>query len=171
MASDTHKQYPAIRGLTWRRHQYYSFFTPMDWHRFEWVDGSEGEIYGPDADDPLTVFAVALKDLGTAVMPGDLEAVAEGFFEAVEQLPGVQITHRDQKVAGKLLELEAKYTFLDQGAPRRCWVRVFFHETRQITMTAQGATPEKYDYWLPMFFQAMMTARVHKHKPSLTTYS
>ncbi len=159
------KCYPAIKGLTWHRHQYYSFFTPMDWHRFAWSDGSEGEIYGPDPDDPLTVFAVALKDLGTAVTSEDLDLVAEGFFSAIEQLPEVEIEARAQKVAGKLLILEAKYAHREQNRIHKCWVRVFYDDTRQITMTAQGATPEKYDYWLPMFFQAMMTAKVHRHKP------
>jgi hypothetical protein len=170
MANKAQKHYPAITGLAWHRHQYYSFFTPIDWHRFAWPDDSPGEIYGPDQDDPLTVFAVALQDLGTPVVAGDLEIVAEGFFEAIEQLPEAHVEERGQKVAGKLLELEAKYTFLDQGQTRKCWVRVFYHETRQITMTAQGATPEKYDYWLPMFFQAMMTARVHKEKPSFDIF-
>ncbi|MBN2304425.1 MAG: hypothetical protein JXQ72_08120 [Anaerolineae bacterium] len=175
MASPTQKQYPAIKGLTWHRHQYYSFFTPMDWHRFAWPDGSEGDIYGPDAHDPLTVFAVSLKDLGIPVTADDLNSVAEGFFGAIEQLPEVQIDHRDQKVAGRLLILEAKYAFLDHdkdhGETRKCWRRVFYHETRQITMTAQGATVDKYDYWLPMFFQAMMTAGVHKEKPSFDIYN
>jgi hypothetical protein len=32
-------------------------------------------------------------------------------------------------------------------------------------MMAQGATPEKYDYWLPWFFEAMMTAKVHSTRP------
>jgi hypothetical protein len=66
-------KYPTIKGLTW--------------HTFEWPDGSQGEIYGPDPDDPLTIFAVALQDLGTCVTAGDLDVVAAGFFEAIEQLP------------------------------------------------------------------------------------
>jgi transcriptional regulator with XRE-family HTH domain len=101
----------------------------------------------------------------------DEELATQGFFEAIEQLPEANIEVRNQKVAGKQLELEAKYTYLDQDEIRKCWVRVFYHETRQIIMTAQGATPEEYDYWLPMFFQAMTTVRVHKHKPSFDIYN
>jgi len=166
MVDKSQKQYPSIKGLTWHRHQYYSFFTPIDWHRFVWPDQRVGEIYGPDINDPLTVFAVAVEDLGTRVTADDLDTLAEGFFETIEQLPDVDIELRDQKVAGHQLELETKYTFLDHSAPRKCWVRVFYHLTRQVTMTAQGATVEKYDYWFPMFFQAMMTARVHSRKPT-----
>ena len=167
MAGKTPKQHPAVSGLTWHRDQYYSFFTPMDWHRFTWADGRQGEIYGPDLNDPLTVFAVDVKDLGTAITADDLDILAEGFFATIEQLPEVNIESREQKVTGRVLELEAKYTFREEGETRRRWVRVFYHETRQIAMTAQGATPEKYDYWLPWFFEAMMTARVHNRKPRI----
>lgn len=165
--SKTEKQYPAIKGLTWHRSPHYSFFTPMNWHRFAWSDDRQGEIYGPDPDDPFTVFAVDFRDLGTLVTADDLDVLAEGFFEAVEKLPGAAIESRSQKTTGKLLQLEAHYTFEDRGSTRKCWVRVFYHMTRQITMTAQGATPEKYNYWLPMFFEAMMTANVHSAKPTL----
>lgn len=161
----TQKQYPFIKGLSWHRHPYYSFFAPLDWHRFSWPDDREGEIYGPDPNDPSTVFSVTLRSLDTLITAEDLDTLAEGFFEAIEQLPEVNITARKQKVTGKLLELEAQYTFREQGETRKRWMRVFYHETRQIAMMAQGATPQKYDYWLPLFFEAMMTARVHSQKP------
>lgn len=161
------QDYPATRGLSWHRTQYYSFFLPMDWHHFAWADGHEGEIYGPDENDPQTAFAVNIKDLGTFVTPDDLEIVTEGFFESIEQLPDCNIEMRDQFVSPSLIELEAKYTFREQDTVCKRWVRVFFHETRQIVMAAQGATPEKYDYWLPWFFEAMMTAKVHNRMPEI----
>lgn len=170
MASKTSKQYPAIKGLTWHRHQYYSFFTPNDWHRFAWSDDREGEIYGPDPDDPYTVFAVSLIPLDTAVKADELDILAEAFFGTIEQLPEACIEERKQQVAGKLRELEVKYTFSEQGETRKRWVRAFFHHTRQITMTAQGATLEKYDYWLPIFFQTMMTAAIHSRKPTVEIF-
>ena len=159
------KEYPATAGLRWHRDQYYSFFLPIEWHRFALPDDRQGEIHGPDVNDPLTVFAVEVNDLGTIVTPEDLEILAEGFFESIEQLPNSKIEFREQKVSGKLLELEAKYEFQEQDQIRKRWVRVFYHTTRQVVMTAQGATPGKFDYWLPWFFQAMMTAKVHSVKP------
>ncbi len=167
MAGKTHKQYPAIKGLTWHRDRYYSFFAPMDWHRFVWPDEQYGEIYGPDPDDPSTVFGVVLQDLGTAPTPDDLDVLAEGFFETIESLPEVTIESRSQEVIGGLLLLETKYTCREGGDIHKRWVRVYYHETRQITMLAQGSTPETYDYWLPMFFESMMTARVHNTKPDI----
>jgi len=167
MASATPKKHPAIKGLMWHRDQYYSFYIPLDWHRFAWSDDRQGVIFGPDPNDPATVFAVAVKDLGTSLTAADLNALAEGFFETIAQLPESQIEDRNRKVAGKLLQLEAKYTYREQGETRQCWVRVLYHETRQITLTAQGATPDKYAHWLPLFFEAMMTARVHNQKPTV----
>lgn len=167
MAGKSDKKYPAIKGLRWHRDPYFSFYIPNDWHTFHWADEREGVIYGPDADDPYTIFAVDLKDLGTNITGDDLDILAEGFFESIESLPDCVIESRKQKVTGKLLELEAKYTYTEQGQTRKRWVRQFYHYTRQIAMTAQGATPEKYDYWLPLFFEAMMTATVHNSKPQL----
>ncbi len=161
------RQYPAIKGLAWHRAQYYSFFAPIDWQPFSWPDDRAGEIYGPDPDDPLTVFSVAVQDLGTAIASEDLDTLADGFFETIEQMPESDIEVRDQQATDMPLMLEAKYTFRDQQDTRKCWVRVFYHGTRQITMTAQGATVEKYNYWQPLFFEAMMTARVHTQKPDI----
>lgn len=165
MAGKSLKKYPAVKGLSWHSNQFYSFFTPADWHGFHWADARQGEAYGPDLDDPSTVFAVDVKELGTPITVTDLEILAEGFFTSITQLPESNIETQNQKVIGSKLELEAQYTFYEQGQIRKCWVRAFYLGTYQIVLAAQGATPEKYDYWLPWFFEAMSTAKVHTHKP------
>ena len=159
------KQSPSVDGLLWHRHQFYSFFLPRDWHPLSWADERDGMIFGPDADDPHTFFGVELKDLGMAIEADDLDAVAEGFFDSIEALPEVEIESREQQVIGNLIRLECKYTFNEGGQIRKRWMRLFYHFTRQISMMAQGAIPEKYDYWLPWFYEAMMTAKVHSTKP------
>jgi hypothetical protein len=165
MAAKSPKTYPAIQGLTWHRDQYYSFFIPNNWHKLYWSDARQGVIYAPDLRDLNTVFAVDVKDLGTPIIVDDLNVLAEGFFQAIEQLPESNIESRNQKHSGKLFELQAKYQFCELGETRKRWVRLFYHETRQIALTGQGATPELYDYWLPWFFEAMMTAKIHSQKP------
>lgn len=159
------KKRPAVKGLTWHRNQFYSFFLPNDWHHFSWPEGQAGVLYGPDAHDPHTVFAVSITDLGTVVSGEDLEIVAEGFFESVSQLPSCTVEERSQKISGSQIKLEAKYTFHDNDSTCKRWVRVYYHETRQLVFAAQGATVEKYEYWLPWFFEAMMTAKVHNRVP------
>jgi len=167
MASQVRKKYPALKGLLWHSEQYYSFFIPNDWYKLAWADDREGVVYAPDPSDPLTVFAVSLKDLRICVTADDLDILAEGFFENIQRMSGSLITAQHQKATGDLLELEAKYTFQEQGETRKRWVRVFFQDSRQIVITAQGAAPEKYDYWLPLFFEAMMTTQIHRKKPQL----
>jgi hypothetical protein len=165
MSSQARGKPPSVSGLLWHRDQYYSFFIPNNWHRLRWPDNREGVIYGPDPTDPFTVFAVDIKDLGVSITPADVDVLAEGFFESIQQLPACDIESREQKVSDTQIKLEAKYTFDEQGETRKRWACVFYHETRQIAMTAQGATPEQYDYWLPWFFEAMMTVRIHNEKP------
>ena len=165
MSDSATKQRPAFKGLSWHRNQYYSFFIPLDWHQFEWGDNREGVIYGPDPADPHTIFAVEVTDAGFQIKPDDLDALAEGFFTGIENLPDVEIENRDQRVVGAMVALEAKYTYRDQDIVRKRWTRVLYHQTRQVALTAQGATSEKYHYWLPMFNEAMMTAKVHNTMP------
>ena len=165
MAGQAQKTYPAIKGLLWYREQHYSFFVPNDWLRFCWSDERDGVIFGPDLADPFTVFAVDIQNIGSTITHDDFDILAEGFFESIEQLPESVIEARDRKIAGKLYELETKYTFREEGDLRKRWVRLFYHKTFQIAITAQGATAEKFDYWLPIFFEAMMTARIHSKKP------
>jgi hypothetical protein len=160
------KQHPSTQGLNWHRNQYYSFFIPIEWHRFAWGDESQSVIYGPDSNDPLTVFAVDFKDLGTPITADDLEILAEGFFETIQGLPEVEIELRNQKAAGSILVLEAKYTFREQSHMLKRWVRVFYHDSRQIAVTAQGTAPDIYNYYLPWFFEAMSTIRTHREKPT-----
>jgi hypothetical protein len=160
------KERPVFKGLRWHREQYFSFFVPVDWHRFNWQDDRQGALYGPSADDAHTVFAADLRDLGFTVAAADLDDLFEGFMAGIQQLPGVEIELSDKRVVGKLITLEAKYIFTDDEMTRKRWVRVLYHGTRQIAFTAQGATPDTYDYWLPMFYEAMMTARVHSTLPA-----
>lgn len=165
MADSPAKQLPSFKGLHWHQDRFFSFFIPIDWHKLEWPDDRKGVIFGPDRSDAHTVFAVEVTDAGFEFDPEDMDALAEGFFEGIEGLPDVEIEARDQRVLGRILYLEAKYTYRDEDATRKRWTRVYYHRTRQVAMTAQGASPEKYDYWLPMFYEAMMTARVHSTKP------
>lgn len=169
MAGQAQKEYPATQGLLWFREQYYSFFVPYDWHRLICSDYSDVVIFGPDPADPFTVIAVHVDDIGCTVTPDDFDILADGFFDGIEQLPELVMEARDRKMAGTHYELEAKYSFREEGDIRKRWMRVFYYKSWQIAMTAQGATPEIYDYWLPIFFEAMMTARIHSKRPAYET--
>jgi hypothetical protein len=161
------KNRPAFKGLNWHRHQYYSFFVPTDWPQLNWPDGREGVMFTPQPDDPLTVLAVEWQDLGTEITADDLEDLDAGFMEAIKTLPGCEIEKHETWVIGKYIGLEAKYTFLEGETRRKRWVRVFYYQMRQVAMTAQGATIDTFDYWLPMFYEAMMTTKIHNTRPEV----
>jgi hypothetical protein len=161
----TNKTKPAFKGLSWYREQYFSFFIPIDWQKTNWQDDRQGIIFSPVLEDNHTLFAVEVNDLGTTVTSDDLPHLSKGFLDGIKGLPDRKIESKKEAVTGKMLQLEAKYTFLENEQTRKRWVRVLYHETRQVTITAQGATIEAFDYWLPMFYEAMMTINVHNIMP------
>ena len=165
MTDQATKRRPVFKGLTWHREQYFSFFIPVDWPRFDWQDERQGVLFGPSADDAHTIFAVELRDLEFSISDDDLDDLFDGFLTSIQHLPGVDIELSEKRVTGEQKQLEAKYTFIEDEMTRKRWVRVLYHGTHQIAFTAQGATPETYDYWLPMFYQAMMTAKIHSTIP------
>ncbi len=158
---------PRFRGLSWCHEQYFSFFIPIDWQRIERPDGKVGVIYIPPGDDADTFYAVQVDDLGTQVTEEDLPDLETGLLNGISQLPASQIETRSTSRTGQLVELEAKYTYLENGFRRKRWVRMLYHDTRQIIFIAQGKSEAVYQYWLPMFNEAMMTLKVHSTKPAV----
>jgi aspartate/tyrosine/aromatic aminotransferase len=59
-----------------------------------------------------------------------------------------------------LVTLEAKFTFLEGENRRKRWVRNIYWGNGQLVFIAQGATVKEYDYWLPMFYNTMVTFQV-----------
>jgi len=155
------RKLPAFKGLSWHREKHFSFFRPIDWVRFDWLDDRQGVLFGPSAGDNATLFAVDVKDLETEITTADLDDLFTGFVTGIERLPDSQIESRQKWVAGAVIGLEAKYLFRENEVIRKRWIRVLYQDTRQITVTAQGATAADFDYWLPMFFEAMMTFKIH----------
>lgn len=166
MEAQNSPQSPSFKGLNWYREQYFSLFVPTDWHTVKHPDGREGIIFLPSQEDIYTLYSVDVVDLGTTVTVDDLPYLSIGFLDGIKKLPERKIEWKDEGVAGKLLKLAAKYTFLEGNETRKRWVRVFYQGTRQITAIAQGKTEESYHYWLPMFNEAMMTITVHETKPT-----
>lgn len=159
------KNKPSFKGLTWYRDQYYSLFVPQDWKQVSRPDDRHGIIFLPVANDVHTLYSIDVIDLETQITSDDLPYLSMGFLDGIKNLPERRIESKDEGVAGKLVKLQAKYTFFEDGETRKRWVRVFYLGTRQITAVAQGKTVEDYDYWLPMFFEAMMTINVHETMP------
>ena len=60
---------------------------------------------------------------------------------------------------GDLVTLEARATYVEDGHLRKRWVRLLYRHSTQLRLIAQAASVEAFDYWEPMFFEAMRTVR------------
>jgi hypothetical protein len=156
--ADSHRL-PAFTGLVVHRDPSfgYSLLIPDGWHRLETEGG--GALYVPDRDEPLTGLGVEARNLGTDVRPADLPALRSGFLAGLRQLPGCRIERRKAEAVGPLITLEARHTYLEDGTVRKRWTRLLYQKRTQVRLIAQAATIERFDYWEPMFFQAMRTVR------------
>jgi hypothetical protein len=151
---------PAFTGLVVHRDPAfgYSLLLPHGWHRLE-LEDSAGVLYAPEQDDPLTGLAVEARDLGTEVQPSDLATLRSGFLSGLRRLPECRIERREAEAVGPLITLEARHTYRDGDVVRKRWVRLLYQGRTQVRLLAQGATVEAFDYWEPMFYQAMRTVR------------
>ncbi len=134
----------------------FEFWYPAEWQRFAFADDRQGVIYTPEGD-LATSFSIEVRNIGTKVSLADLNTLDAGFLKGLRALPGCQIEMHEAWTAGALLGLEAKYTFQEEDATRKRWVRLLYEGKRQFHCVAQGATIEEYAYWEPMLFEAMGT--------------
>ncbi len=136
----------------------YAIWIPSDWHRVELVDGRTGIIYSPYPDDLDTCFFIEKHKLDISVKPEDFDAIRQGFRQGIEELPEVEILEQDESISDSgVVLLDARYTFVEDGVRRKRWTRVVYWGNGQLTMIAQGATEDEFDYWVPMFYNTMMT--------------
>jgi hypothetical protein len=157
--ADSHRP-PAFTGLVVHRdpERGYSLLLPDGWHRSELADGT-GAFYAPDPDDPLTGLEASAVDLGTEVQPGDLAALKRGFLAGLKQLSGCAIERQEAESVGRLVTLEARLTFQEDGATRKRWSRLLYQKRIQVKLVAQGATVARFEHWEPMFTTAMRSVR------------
>ncbi len=139
----------------------FALWLPTGWHRTDMADGHHGVIYSPYPGDLNTCFSAEKKKLRYAVLEKDMPILREGFEAGLTSMPGVEVESRDESVTSTLITLEARFTFLEGEARRKRWVRVVYWGDGQLILIAQGATPDEFDYWLPMFFNTMMTVEIY----------
>ena len=120
-----------------------------------------GVVFSLGPDEPHSFLLVQARRLPSAAEAGDLEALRGGLLEGVQQLPEAHVLEEHAKVTGNLLDAEAKHTFRDAGSGevRQRWVRLLCQDRTQISLVAQGATEQRFDYWLPMFTTVMRTVQ------------
>lgn len=140
----------------------FRFRYPSGWRELALDDGREGVMYAPPdqpADGtPATYFAVWISQVDTKVTAEDLDDVAAGLDSGLGELAGSDVTAATSEALDNLLKLERTYTFAEPaGAVRQRRMWVLYADTWQYVVTFQGASPDRYDYWLPMGNYAFAT--------------
>jgi hypothetical protein len=153
---------PAFRGIAVHREPRYrcSLLIPEGWTALELEsEHGSGVIFRPDPADEATSFSLEGRDLGLEVGRRDLTALKSGFLTGLRQMPGSEVEQHEAEAIGRLITMEARLTFRAGDAVRKRWVRLLYQGRVQVRLIAEGSSPEEFDYWEPMFYQAMRTIR------------
>ncbi|MBO0708640.1 MAG: hypothetical protein J2P44_09770 [Candidatus Dormibacteraeota bacterium] len=139
----------------------FKFRVPSNWHREELEDERDGMIWMPDVDDPDTHISCWVQKLEEPIQAEDLEDLRSGVEQGLNQLPNYQVESGEEGTYGNLIKFERVFTYGDppggQGVrhKRRSWY--LYANEWAIVLAWQGATPEHYEYWLPMGNYAFAT--------------
>lgn len=138
----------------------FAIWVPSDWREVPMVEGHHGVIFTPQKRGYDTSFSAEKQVLPFKVSDEDLEVLREGFEAGLAALPEVEIESQDETFTKTLKIFEARVTFMEDGVRRKRWVRTAYWGEGQLTLIAQGATVEDFEYYEGMFYNTMMTAEV-----------
>ncbi len=138
----------------------FAVWLPSDWHKRELKPKHLGMLFSPYPDDINTCILIEKHNLEISVKPEDVDILREGFQQGLNALPGVEIESTEESLSDTVQIFDARYTFLEGDQRRKRWARNIYWGTGQLVMIAQGRTPEDFDYWLPMFYNAIMTTQI-----------
>jgi hypothetical protein len=138
----------------------FAFWLPTGWYQTAMANGHQGVIFSPYPDNVFTGFMAEKYLLPDAVTQADLPALQENFERCIQGLPGVEVESFTYTPTSTLITLEARFTYLDGDVVRKRWVRQVYWNEGLLILIAQGSTVDEFDYWLPMFYNTMVTFEV-----------
>lgn len=150
---------PLYHGMQQFRDQELGFacWLPDDWHRSNPQGGHPRVVFSPYPDRIDTCFTAEKVKLDYSVTAADTPLLRQGFNDGLAALPGIDIESQEDIVTDKMMGLDTRFTFLEGGLRRKSWARIIYWDKSQLVLLAQGASPEEFQYWLPMFYNIMMT--------------
>jgi hypothetical protein len=153
---------PVYRGMKkyFRPDGGFAIWLPSDWRQIDMTEDHMGAIFTPYEDHYDTCIAVEKHILPYKVVRGDISTLRKGMEEGLQSLPEIEIEMLKDEVTSTLIFLDTKYSFLENGLRRKRWLRNIYWGEAQLVLLAQGMTVEDYDYWMPMFFNCLMTPEV-----------
>ena len=138
----------------------FGVWLPLGWAEVKMGKGHQGTVFFPEPEIQDTYFSCESFKLRFPVTEEDVSILREGFNSGLQALPGMEIESQDETVTATLIAFDARFTFLEEEAQRKRWVRNIYWGKSQMVFIAQGSAPVEFDYWLPMFYQTMMTFEV-----------
>ena len=162
MTEEKIRKGPLYTGMIrhWDREAGYTVWLPSDWRKIQMVEGRRGWIFTPYQDHFDTCISVEKIMLETKVTPADIDILIEGFETGILSLPEVQFDYKNYDKGKRVIILEAKFTFTENGQRRKRWVKNMYWGEGNLALIAQGATEEDYAYWEGMLFNTMMTYEI-----------
>jgi hypothetical protein len=135
----------------------YTIWLPTGWYQTVMANGHQGVIFSPYPDNIFTGFMAEKYLLSDPVTQADLPVLRESFERCIQGLPGVEVESFTYTPTSTLITLEARFTYLDGDVMRKRWVREIYWDEGLLVFIAQGSTADEFDYWLPMFYNTMVT--------------
>lgn len=153
---------PAYTGVTCHTDKKLGFtiWVPSDWTQIKLKRNHRGFLFSPYADDINTSILFEKHTLKVTVTQEDADILREEFHKDIRSLPGIEIESLEESLSKTVNVFDARFTFSEGENRRKRWVRNIYWGEGQLVIVAQGRTPEDFDYWLPMFYNAITTTQV-----------
>jgi len=145
----------------WDHEAGYAVWLPSDWRQIDMVKGKRGWIFTPYEDNFDTCIVSEKIVLKYPVEPKDADILMQGLLDGVNSLSDPVILETKKDTGQKVVLLEVKFTFMENGQRRKRWVKSMYWGNSNLVLIAQGATEEDYKYWEGMLFNAMVTYEIN----------
>jgi hypothetical protein len=159
MTVEKKRQGPVYTGMTKHvdKEAGFAVWLPSDWRKIDMVEGRRGWVFTPYKDNFDTCITAEKITLDYKVKPEDIDLLVEGFEAGINSLPEAVIEHKNYDKGKRVILLEAKFLFEENGQRRKRWVKSMYWGEANLVLVAQGASEEDYAYWESMLYNAMMT--------------
>jgi hypothetical protein len=153
---------PVYKGMIGHRDEKGGFviWIPNDWLQTELKRPHHGWLFMPYPGDINTSLLVEKRKLKYSVKEEDMPILLESFREGMMALPGVEVESTEESLSDSVNIFDARFTFLEGEERRKRWVRNVYWGNGQLIIIAQGRDAENFEYWLPMFFNAITTVNI-----------
>lgn len=149
-------------GMTGHRDEKGGFiiWMPTDWIQTKLKRPHHGWLFSPYKDDINTSLLVEKRKLKYSVKEDDIPMLLESFREGMMALPGIEVESTEESLSKTINIFDARFTFLEGENRRKRWVRNIYWGNGQLLVIAQGRDPEDFEFWRPMFFNAITTLNI-----------